>query len=96
MRRSSALMVRTIWATCSASSLRASRSSLRSAPAKKVFLAEAMTMPAICSRSASSRSTASLSDSLNRWFMVLAERCGSSSVRMTTPSSSFSQRIVSI
>jgi hypothetical protein len=86
IRRSSALMFLMSCATCSASSARASRSSFRSAPAKKVFLADVMTTPAIESRSASSRSIASESDAVKRWFMVLTDCSGSSSVRTTTPS----------
>ena len=57
-------MSRTICATSAASSRRAFFKSLRSPPAKKVFLAEVMTTPVIESFSASSRSTVACIDAL--------------------------------
>ena len=57
-------MSRTICATSAASSRRAFFRSLRSPPAKNVFLADVMTTPVIESFSASSRSTVACIDAL--------------------------------
>ena len=63
-------------------------------PAKKVFLALATTTPVTDDSSAASssyrRSTAARMPSTYAWFMVLALAFGSSSVRVTMPSASFS------
>src|ERR1700744_6206572 len=68
--------------------------SFRSPLAKNVFLAEVMTTPVISSRSASSRLTVARIDSPYAAFIVFADWLGSSRVRITTPSSSWLQRIV--
>jgi hypothetical protein len=67
--------------------------SFRSAPARKPSLAEVTTTPVIESRSATRRSTVEAIASRYRPFMVLVLCSGSSSVRMTIPSSVVSQRI---
>ena len=64
--------------------------SLRLAPAKKVFLALAMTTPVTVCASAYSRSTAAAIESMYSSFMVLALAVGSSRVRVTMPSASWS------
>lgn len=94
MRRSEPLMAVPVSKASWASSGRSRIMSLRSPPAKKVFLAEVKTMPRMESRSASARSAIAAMESLKAWFIVLADWPGSSRTRVTTPVSSCSQRIV--
>jgi hypothetical protein len=64
--------------------------SFNSAPAKKVFLAEARITPVILSFSARMRSTASVIALVQAWVMVLTGAPGASKVRVTMPSASVS------
>jgi hypothetical protein len=68
--------------------------SLRSPPAKNVFLALVITTPVIESFSASRRSTVFFIEAPKSAFMVLALWFGSSRTRLTTPSPASSQRMV--
>jgi hypothetical protein len=69
-------------------------SSVRSPPAKKVFLPEVSTTPVMSSFSASSRSTVGSNEVWNVSFIVLAPWSGSSIVSVTMPSASLSHEIM--
>ena len=94
-RRRSDLILVTPCANSAAFSSVTWMSRLRSPPAKNVSFADVTMTPVIESFSASSRSIVDDSDERKASFIVLARWFGSSSVRVTMPSASWSQRIVS-
>ena len=73
-----------------ASSARRRITPFRSAPAKKVLLAEASTMPRMASRSFSTRSVTAPRSSCQAWHMVLTGEPASSKVMVAMPLSSSS------